>query len=151
MKVDELGGALRGGRRFRAFETSAAVLGFGALIWGGFFIYDLFSNTLRGMEESFNELTENPFARVDTVVNPAVLTSEGINIAVRAYKPGPVGLSRAGYEAALQEIAKKVDEAGVGTLTNAQIALVKRAEKSAVAQADGTRRRFQIFMWSRGG
>jgi hypothetical protein len=132
VKVDELDRRMRGGSRFRAFETSATVLLFGSLIWGGFFLYDLFSNTTRNIQEALSEVTESPFTSVDTVVNPAVLTDEGISEAVRVFRPGGGFRSKSGYEAALKSVAKAVNERGAGTLTNAQIALVKRAEAGLV-------------------
>jgi hypothetical protein len=128
VKADEV----RRGSRFRAVESSATVLALGAVIWGGFFLYDLFSNTFRKMEVAMSEISESPFTSVETVVNPAVLTDEGIREAVRNFRPGGGFRSRAGYESALRSISKQVNESGAGTLTNAQISLVKRAERDVV-------------------
>ncbi len=131
VRVDEITRTVRSGKRFRAFETSASVLAFGALIWGGFFIYDLFSNTTRQIQAKFAEISQDPSLEVETVVNPAVLTEEGIAEAVKAFKPRG-SLSRASYERALRSIAGKITAEGAGTLTNMDIMIVKRAEVSLV-------------------
>ena len=123
--------ALPSVRGVRAFQASATVLGFGALIWGGFFMYDLFSNTIRRLEESFRTLTQDPSAEAVTVVNTAVLTEEGIMEAVKKFKPRG-SLSRASYERALRMIAEKVNAEGEGVLTNRDISVLKHAEGSLV-------------------
>jgi hypothetical protein len=133
VKADEI----RRGSRFRAVESSATVLALGSVIWGGFFLYDLFSNTFRKMENMVSEITEDPLAEVDTVVNPAMLTEEGIKEAVKVWRPGPKtgasGMaSKAGYERALRNIAKQVNEGGIGTLTNREIRMIKKGEQQLV-------------------
>lgn len=130
VKADQVQATIRSGNGFKAFERSATVLAFGSLIWGGFFLYDLFGNMIRKIESTMSEISEvaSPFLEVEAVVNPVVLTEEGIQAALKAWKPGGGFRSRVGYEAALRAVAKKVDEAGVGTLTNAQMSLMKKAE-----------------------
>lgn len=127
VRADQLSSNLHSGRKFKAFERSAAILGFGALIWGGFFLYDLFSNTVRELEQRFSVLTKSPLAETEAVVNPAVLTEEGIAEAVRNFKGGPF-FGKEAYELSLRAVAEKVNEAGVGTLTNAEVAFIKKAE-----------------------
>ena len=133
LREEELRGAISRAPGFRAFERGATVLALGALTWGGFYLYELFSGWAERVEETVNDVA-GYVTPVDAVVNPAAVSEEAIQAALKEWRPSNWFHSRKAYELALRETASKVSEEGAGKLTTVQKDLLKRSEAAAVKE-----------------
>ena len=111
LRESELRNAIQRAPGFRAFERGATVLSLGALCWGGFYLYSVFSGWASRIEETLGDITGE-----GSVVEGGGLSEEEIQAAVAGFTPknisGPAGMvygSKANYERYLRVVSAKAE------------------------------------------